>query len=964
MKRSFRIGLLLAAWMGACVSFAADELDWQQANGPINEHGYHDPVRNIYPHPTKPGAACVQIGSRMYRTDDYGESWESFGPRRGRNVSEIVFHPHKPGTIFARLDDSLWTSDDDGEKWRRAYRRRGEPLMAVMFHETDKETTYCLHKSVLLTTKDGGETWTEEALAVADDVLCATRSGKPLAIDYETKDERTVIGKSGDRPITRNVRRQTFRALVPGEEPRKITPEGERFNAMVVCFEDSTRLATATHHAMFLSTDAGRSWRKTEKPDISHITWVVFNPRHKDRLLMATTGKGMFEYDFASKRLSVIGDTVFPSSATCCAVGGDGKTYWAGTTSAGVWVYSPDVKWKPNDGPDEGVVDTTPSRPEVPDSADDAKTKWKLANGPYGGTVDEIAIHPKNPHIILAGNPGMMRSEDEGDSWKAIKVVRGWPFADVRAIAFSRSEPDTVYAFLSYDFYASHDAGKTWRRTDRIRLQPNRIAVDPFEPKRVFLYSTSRGLGGGVSIQISEDGGRIFNPATEFPLGGVWRFKCDPNHKGVAHCHNIQDDDKLIAISRDHGENWAKIPSPLGWKKETLIRYGLDPEDESLLLAHTISRESGKDLHWFRYEDSEDWEIYYSEESGIKMTDETKATLERTFPPRIEPPDGNPNSRKYLTVAPSDPNIGFFIKDFLRRTHDGGKTWEDISTDLPGNHIATVYAHPTKPDSAFCSSEAGLFRTDDLGASWKRLGTGARLYFHPLKPDVYFIRTGDQLSMAEEDGKKVRAIFNGFVSQVVFDPENPEKFYCYRHDTLHMTTDGGETWKRKPLGEKFPTRKHIAGGGGGPLVLSYGKDNELHLFVPGQEKKVLDIGNIAKKKASLRIDGAAISPTDSSFLVLFSYRELYYSVDMGKTWRNKSPPAEISAVTFHPRNKNELFIASLRDGIWKFHLDTGETIQVAEAPPRITVQHFAVSLDGKTLWVSAGTEGVWVHRAE
>lgn len=927
MKALIWSPLLPVASLITFVSFAADELDWRQTGGPVNKWERYDRVENVYPHPTKPGTAYAQTSSHMHRTGDYGRSWELFGPRRGQSVREVLFHPHEPGTILARRDDSLWLSDDDGEKWRRVYRRRGDRLLAVMFHESDKDTTYCLHESALLTTKDGGETWSEEALDVdPSEVLCATRSGKPLA-----------VGMTGNR----------LRIYVPGENPEDITAEeDDGFDAVAVCPTDSSRIAAlAAYQHIYVTSDTGQSWRKIRIPKIIGLLSIAFDPRDKNRLLLASSSAGVFEYDLAKEEMKAIGENDSCFHPTSVVASNAGTTLWAGTNTKGVWVY--------------GIT-----------------RRWKLTNGPYGGNVETVAIHPHDPDIVLVGGPGLMRSEDGGDSWRNIEV----PLHYVPSMAFSPSQPETVYAFFGTNtLYASRDAGVTWKKASRVDVRHKPIVVDPFDPKRLFLRSRT--------LQVSKDGGKVFNFVKDFPMSEMAGLACDLNHKGVVYCHSAENGKKSIAISRDHGETWTKIdPSP-AWTTEDLVGYALDPADDSLLLAHTVNTGSGKDSFWFRYEDSEGWEIYYSEDSGIKASDKVKDTLSRLFPPRIDPPETRPWSRRYLWVAPSDPNIAFYGAGFLRRTRDGGKTWEDASKGIGFGDVRALYAHPAKPDSAFCRTEAGLFRTDDLGATWERhlpdrVKEPSRMHFHPLKPDTYFIVDRYRLWMVEQDGNKLREMHsqeNDAVRAMVFDAQDPKTFYCYRSKTLMTTTDGGETWGSEPLAEELQGSVRSSSMGD-PLVLSY-RNDRLRVYVPGKEGKEINLESIKELEKNFQLQDASICPTDSVVMAFCTETSVCYSSDAGETWERREIPEtkrrshpikggfcaggnELDMVRFSPRDKNLMVIAVGCRGIWAYDVATRELTCHMDPPSHNRLDGLAISPDGKTLWAGVNGEGVWVHRQE
>jgi photosystem II stability/assembly factor-like uncharacterized protein len=62
-------------------------------------------------------------------------------------------------------------------------------------------------------------------------------------------------------------------------------------------------------------------------------------------------------------------------------------------------------------------------------------------------------------------------------------------------------------------------------------------------------------------------------------------------------------------------------------------------------------------------------------------------------------------------------------RPMIVRTSDGGKTWTNISGDLPVNDpVETVREDPVNPKLLYAGTHFGLFASFDQGTHWVRVG--------------------------------------------------------------------------------------------------------------------------------------------------------------------------------------------------------------------------------------------------
>ncbi len=58
------------------------------------------------------------------------------------------------------------------------------------------------------------------------------------------------------------------------------------------------------------------------------------------------------------------------------------------------------------------------------------------------------------------------------------------------------------------------------------------------------------------------------------------------------------------------------------------------------------------------------------------------------------------------------------------KTTDGGKTWVDISSNIPGGPTNVIREDPKKKDVLYVGTDYGVYVTTDGGKTWNCLGSG------------------------------------------------------------------------------------------------------------------------------------------------------------------------------------------------------------------------------------------------
>ena len=218
--------------------------------------------------------------------------------------------------------------------------------------------------------------------------------------------------------------------------------------------------------------------------------------------------------------------------------------------------------------------------------------------------------------------------------------------------------------------------------------------------------------------------------------------------------------------------------------------------------------------------------------------------------------DGTPHPWEFARVwhlepSPTDPDLVYAgIEDAaLFRSTDGGWSWTELPglrTQGDGKHwqpgaggmcLHTVLLHPTDPDQIHVAvSAAGVFRTDDGGATWTPANRGLdsggvlpdpnaevghcvhRLARHPSRPDTLFMQKHWDVCRSDDAGGTWREISGDLPTDFGFPigvhAHEPETVYVVpiTSDSEHFPPDGrlrvyrsrtgGEEWE--PLTRGLP----------------------------------------------------------------------------------------------------------------------------------------------------------------
>ena len=165
---------------------------------------------------------------------------------------------------------------------------------------------------------------------------------------------------------------------------------------------------------------------------------------------------------------------------------------------------------------------------------------------------------------------------------------------------------------------------------------------------------------------------------------------------------------------------------------------------------------------------------------------------------------------KWQGSSPDVTTHGFF------RLRPGESGWQTLTDGLPANpEVRAIALHPTQPDTVFAGTQAGLYRSDDGGDTWRSLGLPGPLQtvwsiaLDPRDAGTIFVGVEGFAVWRSRDGgahwQKLDVPTPGGIPEmpfptrvvrIVIDPSEPDTVYAgLEVHGVVRSRDGGDSWR-------------------------------------------------------------------------------------------------------------------------------------------------------------------------
>lgn len=469
--------------------------------------------------------------------------------------------------------------------------------------------------------------------------------------------------------------------------------------------------------------------------------------------------------------------------------------------------------------------------------------------------VTGLAVDPANPSRLYAARPdGFVRSLDGGNTWQ-----KSGGFGRAFDVAVNPQVAGMVFAATATGLYRSTDAGATWKAFRQHglpqKLRATLVVINPVSPREIFVATeTPAGVKG---LYRSTDAGASWRPADSGPLkgkqvlalakvpksvlyagtadglyrgsqaGGNWT-KIGPAGTGRVLALAVTNNGKRVYAgtekglfrSLDSGATWARVSQGLP-DAGSVTSLLVAPDSSVLAGIATDVRRGGV----FKSTDAgTSWtflgsgmtattvtSIAFGEPGAIWIT--ANGVLFRSTDrganwTRIRPGPATSFHAIHVAVDPADPSNVLvslsegpaygFTNGEIRRSVDGGATWEIVFTDY--FRLGSTVIDPAT--STWYAVGSDLQKSTDHGATWTRLETYAEDSFFdflvaPSDPRTLYAFRGVRILRSTDGWADFNMVtyprrFRAYALAV--DPLVSTTLYLATVEAVYTSTDGGRTW--------------------------------------------------------------------------------------------------------------------------------------------------------------------------
>ncbi|HEY2785690.1 MAG TPA: hypothetical protein VGJ05_12035, partial [Fimbriiglobus sp.] len=578
----------------------------------------------------------VGYGDGVYKSTDSGSTWKNVGLKASEHIAKILIDPRNSNVVYAASQGPLWApggdrglykSSDGGKSWNRVLEiSKNTGVTDIWFDPRNADVLYAASyqrrrhvgvlvgggpESAIFKSTDAGKSWKKLTAGLPTHnmgrIALAVSPQKPDVIyahvqSAAAREDRGAFFRSenGGESWTR----KGATGVQTGEYYGELFPDPNTFDKIYIM--DS---------GVQVTTDGGKTFSRVSWPGIhpdNHA--LVFDPTNPLHLIEGNDG-GLYEsYDNGKTwrhfdnmptiqyyRVGV--DNALPFYNVYGGAQDNGTSGTPSRSSNRFGVRTADTFRV--GGADGMQVRIDPTDPDIIYTSSqggalvrlDRKTGQNKSIRPRGQGVrwnwdTPLIISPHDPKRLYYGGSTLFRSDDRGDTWKAVSkdltknldpkkaVVMGKVWADDEAVnhnlfttplsivtALSESAKKEGLLYVGTDdglVQVSEDGGTTWRKIEKFPGIPDgttwvtdvRASASETDAVYVSFHNWQRGDFNPYLLK-STDRGKTWTSIVGNlpPRNGIWNVIDDPVNKDLLFAAT----EFGLYMTIDGGKVWAKM---------------------------------------------------------------------------------------------------------------------------------------------------------------------------------------------------------------------------------------------------------------------------------------------------------------------------------------------------------------------------------------------------------------------
>ena len=648
--------------------------------------------------------------------------WREIGPMRAGRTRALAGVPSQPATFyFGAVNGGVWKTTDAGATWQSLWDNQPSgSIGAIAVAESDPNVVYV----------GSGEGLARPDLSTGDGVYKSTDAGKTWAhlglrdgqqiggLAIDPKDANRVFVAVTGHPYGPNQERGLYRTTDGGKTFKRVLFVNDRTGASDVQIDPKNPQIVycgmwqrqegawengawgGTDGGFFRSSDGGETWTKLSGhglPDgIIQVNATIAASDPRRVYAAVATQKGVGIYRSEDEGLSWVHAPVDDSRAEARIGGGDVPVPRADPKDPDKLYVASVVTWR---------------------STDAGKSWYGMRGAPGGDDYQNVFVNPNNTDIIaLASDQGVIISQNAGQTWTQwfnqptaqvyhVTADNAWPY---RVCGGQQDSGSACVSSRSNDgritFHDWHPAGIE---------EYGYAAPDPLDPDIVY---------GGKVTRYDRRTGQI-QAVEPKPLRGYRVLRTQPLQFSPVDPHKLYFAANTLWLTENGGKNWKEVspdlsretydlPPTLDFYKDTptakntrrgvISSIGLSPLDGNRLWAGT-----------------DDGLIWTTANAGSNWSNVTPPELKpfwKVFNMDAGHFDAQTAYAAINTLRLDD------MRPHLFRTHDGGKTWKQITDGIPdGAATSAIREDPKRKGLLYAGSETQVYVSFDDGDHWESL---------------------------------------------------------------------------------------------------------------------------------------------------------------------------------------------------------------------------------------------------